>query len=242
MTSPLEVASRLQVVKYFKMVGLTVLVFDYCIELETEINLTWGRKWNFIRILFAVARYMPFVDVPVDLIYTLGPTSPQLCLSLYQVSSWINIIGTVAAESLLLVRTYTLWGRNKVLFVALLLLALGCIAGSGVVGASAVSLFKYQDPPLITSGCYQTQRIAIYAINYALLALFEMGHFFSCCRYTKSDPTHSYTIPQCFSSLASPTTTREPSRYASLLGWYNLCSVYTSNDNGQHRSYRIPSV
>lgn len=174
MTSPLEVASRLQVVKYFKMVGLTVLVFDYCIELETEINLTWGRKWNFIRILFAVARYMPFVDVPVDLIYTLGPTSPQLCLSLYQVSSWINIIGTVAAESLLLVRTYTLWGRNKVLFVALLLLALGCIAGSGVVGASAVSLFKYQDPPLITSGCYQTQRIAIYAINYALLALFEM--------------------------------------------------------------------
>ncbi|KIK47112.1 hypothetical protein CY34DRAFT_799648 [Suillus luteus UH-Slu-Lm8-n1] len=197
MTSPLEVASRLRVVKYFKstchkiptillpfqhaimtVAGLAVLVFDYCINLETEINLTWGRKWNFIRILFAVARYMPFVDVPVDLIYSLGPTSPRLCLSLYQVSSWINIIGTVAAESLLLVRTYTLWGRNKVLLVALLLLALGCIAGSGVVGASAVSLFKYQDPPLTTSGCYQTQRIAIYAINYALLALFETGHFF----------------------------------------------------------------
>ncbi|KAG1766996.1 hypothetical protein EDD22DRAFT_334350 [Suillus occidentalis] len=173
MTSPLEVASRLQIVKYFKMVGLTVLVFDYCIKLETEINFTWGRKWNFIRILFAVARYMPFVDVSVDLIYSLGPTSSRLCLSLYQVSSWINIIGTVAAESLLLVRTYTLWGRNKVLLVALLLLALGCIAGSGVVGASAVSLFNYQDPPLTTSGCYQTQRIAIYAINYALLALFE---------------------------------------------------------------------
>ncbi|KAG1816071.1 uncharacterized protein BJ212DRAFT_209652 [Suillus subaureus] len=173
MTSPLEIALRLQTVKYFKMVGLAVLVFDYCIKLEAEINLTWGRKWNSIRIIFAVARYMPFVNVPVDLIYSLGPTSPQLCLSLYQVSSWLNIIGTIAAESLLFVRTYTLWGRSRVLLVALLLLALGCIAGCGVVGASALSLFKYEDPPLGTSGCYQTQRIAIYAVNYALLALFE---------------------------------------------------------------------
>ncbi|KAG1752970.1 hypothetical protein EDB19DRAFT_1670869 [Suillus lakei] len=173
MTSPPEIALRLQTVKYFKMAGLAVLVFDYCIKLEAEIDLTWGRKWGFIRILFVVARYMPFVDVLVDLIYSLGPTSPQPCLSLYQVSSWLNITGTVAAESLLLVRTYTLWGRNKVLLVALLLLALGCIAGSGVIGASVSSLFEYQDPPLATSGCYQTQRIALYAVNYALLGLFE---------------------------------------------------------------------
>lgn len=173
MTSPPEVALRLQTVKYLKMVGLAVLVFDYCIKLEAEIDLTWGRRWDFIRILFMVARYTPFVDVPVDLIYSLGPTSSQVCLSLYQVGSWFNIIGTVAAESLLLVRTYTLWGRNRVLLVSLLLLALGCIAGSAVVGANALSWFQYQDPPLGTSGCYQSQRIAIYAVDYALLVLFE---------------------------------------------------------------------
>lgn len=173
MASPLEIALRLQTVKYFKMIGLAILVFDYCIKLEAEINLTWGRRWDFIRIIFAAARYMPFVGVPVDLSYTLGPTSSELCLSLYQVSSWLNIIGTVAAELLLFVRTYTLWGRNRVLLVSLILLALGCIAGCGVVGASAISLFRYQDPPLGTSGCYQSQRIAIYAVDYALLALFE---------------------------------------------------------------------
>ncbi|KAG1788824.1 uncharacterized protein HD556DRAFT_1447476 [Suillus plorans] len=171
MTSPYEIALRLQTVKYFK--SLAVLVFDYCIKLEAEISLTWGRKWDFIRILFVVARYTPFVDIPVDLIYSLGPTSPQLCLSLYQVISWFNVFGTIAAESLLLVRTYTLWGKNRVLLIALLLLALGCIAGSAVVGAEALSWFNYQDPPLGTSGCYQTQRIAIYAVNYALLVLFE---------------------------------------------------------------------
>ncbi|KAG2146370.1 uncharacterized protein EDB93DRAFT_471762 [Suillus bovinus] len=173
MTSPTEIALRLQTVKYFKMVGLAILVFDYCINLEAEIDLTWGRKWDFVRILFAAARYTPFIGVPVDLIYSLGPTSPRLCSSLYQVTSWLNIIGTVAAELLLLVRTYTLWGRSRVLLVALLLLTLGCIAGSGVVSAHAVSLLKYQDPPLSTSGCYQSQRIAIYAVNYTILVLFE---------------------------------------------------------------------
>jgi len=173
MTSSYEIALRLQTVKYFKMVGLAVLVFDYCIKLEAEISLTWGRKWDFIRILFVVARYTPFVDVPVDLIYSLGPTSSHVCLSLYQVISWFNVFSTIAAESLLLVRTYTLWGKNRVLLISLVVLALGCIAGSAVVGAEALSWFNYQDPPLGTSGCYQTQRIAIYAVNYALLVLFE---------------------------------------------------------------------
>ncbi|KAG2146375.1 uncharacterized protein EDB93DRAFT_471885 [Suillus bovinus] len=173
MTSPTEIALRLQVVKYFKMIGLTILVFDYCIKLEAEIDLTWGRKWDLIRVLFVVARYVPFIVVPVDLIYSLGPTSPEICLTLYHVISWVNIIGIVAAEALLLVRTYTLWGRNRVLLVALLILALGCTAGSGVVGAKALSWFEYQDPPLSTSGCYQTHRVAIYATNYTLLVLFE---------------------------------------------------------------------
>ncbi|KAG2043470.1 hypothetical protein BDR03DRAFT_977963 [Suillus americanus] len=74
MASPLEIALRLQTVKYFKMIGLAILI-----------NLTWGRRWDFIRIIFAAARYMPFVGVPVDLSYTLGPTSSELlCASAYR--------------------------------------------------------------------------------------------------------------------------------------------------------------
>lgn len=116
--------------------------------------------------------------------------------------------------ALLLVRTYTLWGRNRVLLVSLLLLALvnscpqlaisisvttSCRAASQDLRWSVPMLYRGfnvrfitalvdeslvwlgyhvdQDPPLGTSGCYQTQRIAIYAVNYALLVLFETGQF-----------------------------------------------------------------
>ncbi|KAG1890271.1 hypothetical protein F4604DRAFT_1673718 [Suillus subluteus] len=167
MTSPLEIALRLQAVK---------------------INLTWGRKWDFIRIIFAVARYMPFVDVPVDLIYTLGPTSPQLKLyaSAYRSTKSphdVHVMGK--KQSVTCFPTATRTGKIMPIIGNIYLnqdILQGCIAGCGVVGASASSLFRFQrgyhvdqDPPLGTSGCYQTQRIAIYAINYALLALFETG-------------------------------------------------------------------
>lgn len=49
-------------------------------------------------------------------------------------------------------------------------------------------------------------------------------------------------MPQCFSSLASPKTTVEPSHCASVLGWYILYSMYTSNVIGQYHSYKFPSV
>ncbi|OJA07602.1 hypothetical protein AZE42_06277 [Rhizopogon vesiculosus] len=116
---------------------------------------------------------MPFAYVSVDLIYSIGPKSPRQCLWIFQVSSGLNLIDALAAETLLLVRTYTLSGRSKPLLVVILLIALGCMAGYGVVSAKALPLFNYQDPPLATLGCYQTQRIEIYAFNYVMLCFYE---------------------------------------------------------------------
>ncbi|KAJ8595079.1 hypothetical protein M405DRAFT_412981 [Rhizopogon salebrosus TDB-379] len=99
-TTLAEVALRLQTVKYTKMVGLAVLVFDYCIMLGDEIYLTWGRKWGIVRILFVVARYMPFAYVSMDLLYSFGHNSPRHCLFIYQVSSCeYSLHGCVSTRS-----------------------------------------------------------------------------------------------------------------------------------------------
>ncbi|KAG1788825.1 uncharacterized protein HD556DRAFT_1447477 [Suillus plorans] len=163
MTSPPEIALRLQTVKYLKR--LAVLVFDYCIKLEAEIDLTWGRRWDFIRILFAVARYTPFVDVPVDLIYSLGPTSSQVDVHVMGKKQSVTCFPTTTCAGKYMPTIGDIHLSHDILQ--------GCIAGSAVVGANALSWFQYQDPPLATSGCYQSQRIAIYAVDYALLVLFE---------------------------------------------------------------------
>ncbi|KAH7923990.1 hypothetical protein BV22DRAFT_1130177 [Leucogyrophana mollusca] len=173
-TSEIVIASRLQIVKYFKVSGLAVLAIDYCINLDTEVTLTWNRSWSFVRVLFVLARYLPFLDVPVDLYYSSIPKSTALCLPLYQAASWINVVGTVTAEALLLVRTWVLWGRSKIVLAGLVALAAVCIAGSGVVGAIAVRSMTFGPPPLSTSGCYQTHSVSIYAWDYAILAFFEL--------------------------------------------------------------------
>jgi len=168
------IASRLQTVKYFKVSGMAVLAFDYCINLDMEVTLTWNRSWGFVRILFVLARYLPFLDVPIDLYYSLVPKSMAICLPLYQAASWINIIGTVAAESLLLIRTWVLWGRSRTVLIGLIALAVACIAGSGVVGAIALRSMTLGPPPLSTSGCYQAHSVSIYAWDYVILAAFEL--------------------------------------------------------------------
>ncbi|KAJ8589988.1 hypothetical protein M405DRAFT_184294 [Rhizopogon salebrosus TDB-379] len=51
---------------------------------------------------------------------------------------------------------------------------MGCLVGSAVVCANALSLFNYQHPPLGTSGCYHTHRVEISAFDFALLCFYEM--------------------------------------------------------------------
>ncbi|KAH7911231.1 hypothetical protein BJ138DRAFT_948223 [Hygrophoropsis aurantiaca] len=176
MSNAVVTALRLQMVKYFKMSGMAVLAYDYCINFDMEVRLTWNRPWRFVRVLFVLARYLPFLEVPIDLYYSLAPKSTATCLPLYQVAAWLNIIGTLAAECFLLIRTWLLWGRNRNVLIGLIALAVACIAGTGVVGDIALKSMRYNPPPLSTSGCYQTytQAVHVSVWNYALLALFEL--------------------------------------------------------------------
>ncbi|KAG2155444.1 hypothetical protein DEU56DRAFT_307444 [Suillus clintonianus] len=58
--------------------------FDFAISFEAEVSLTWGRSWGYVRCLFAMARYFPFTDVPIDIYYSFIPKPPASCLPLYQ--------------------------------------------------------------------------------------------------------------------------------------------------------------
>lgn len=41
-------------------------VYDYFITFEREVEFIWPSKWTFIKTLFFVTRYSPFLDVTLD--------------------------------------------------------------------------------------------------------------------------------------------------------------------------------
>ncbi|KAF9236962.1 hypothetical protein BU15DRAFT_76452 [Melanogaster broomeanus] len=147
-------------------------VFDYLITIEDEVRWVWGGKWDTTRVIFTVSRYVPFVGtglmsycVPFD-----SPSAP-CATGLETTAIIIHIIGVVAAELLLILRTYALWLGDKRILYGLL----ACIV---VAACAAIAL--YTSPMQFLTGgqpqigcLLESPRNS--ALVYAILLLYELA-------------------------------------------------------------------
>ncbi|KAN0082566.1 hypothetical protein V8E55_008361 [Tylopilus felleus] len=143
----------LQTSKYFNIAGMAILIFDYVITLEDEARWVWGRKWDATRLVFTVSRYLPFAGTALTAYAALRSNSDPCGPSSGQSSSVVHMLGIVAAEVLLILRTYAYWQGNKLVLYGLLAYCAVTIAGA--IGISAVQtqlIPGAQSPP----GCYLT--------------------------------------------------------------------------------------
>ncbi|KAN0082568.1 hypothetical protein V8E55_008363 [Tylopilus felleus] len=154
--------------RYFNVAGMAILVrkiFDYVITLEDEARWVWGRNWDVIRLVFTVSRYLPFAGTALTAYdaareAALRSNSDPCGPSSGQSSSIVHMLGIIAAEVLLILRTYAYWQGNKSVLYGLL--AYGAVTIAGAIGISAVRTqlipgdssvrCTAQSPP----GCYLT--------------------------------------------------------------------------------------
>ncbi|KAN0087854.1 hypothetical protein V8E55_006475 [Tylopilus felleus] len=143
----------LQTSKHFNVSGMAILMFDYVITLEDEARWVWGRTWDATRLVFTVSRYLPFADAAMTAYVALRSNSEPCGPSSGQSSSIVHMLGIIAAEVLLVLRTYAYWQGNKRVLYGLL--AYGGVTIAGAVGISIVPIQLIpgaQSPP----GCYLT--------------------------------------------------------------------------------------
>ncbi|KAG1826459.1 hypothetical protein EV424DRAFT_1345605 [Suillus variegatus] len=202
MAVPLE-NTGIQTAKYCNVAGLGLLIFDYFLTLEPEIRWTWNRRWNVTRILFVISRYMAFVAAVMTSYAVLATRANenddeysartsaglQMVIDILNIqrlvtdfTTAIHIISIIAAEGLLIIRTYAFWKQSKKLLAVLLVLAAIFIAcGVGLTdfvgGLLAVPVnpsddkCAFQAPP--TSNCtFQASQNS--AIQYGFLAAYEI--------------------------------------------------------------------
>ncbi|KAG2055741.1 hypothetical protein BDR06DRAFT_311641 [Suillus hirtellus] len=174
MVAPLENIG-IQTAKYCNVAGLGILIFDYFLTLEPEIRWTWNRRWNITRILFVVSRYMAFVAAVMTSYAVLATRANENCLNFSRASNATHIISILAAEGLLIIRTYAFWKQSKKLLAVLLVLAAICVAcGVGItsfVGGLLTAPVNPSAPP--TNNCnFETSRAS--AIQYGFLVAYEL--------------------------------------------------------------------
>ncbi|KAH8813567.1 hypothetical protein DL96DRAFT_1626366 [Flagelloscypha sp. PMI_526] len=102
-----------------------ILVYDWALTLNMEIQYVWKSKWNLGKILFLLTRYMVIADVFLGLFWLRLrniPDKQSECPVPFTAQAWFGCIGIEIAELILVLRTWALWGRNKWIFAILFIL------------------------------------------------------------------------------------------------------------------------
>jgi len=106
-----------------------VLIYDYFLTIILEIRVIWFPPWSYTTVLFLMVRYLSIADTCLFL-YTLFPrrSSAAICAEAVESGVWLLGIVIVLAEAILMIRTWAVWHRNRLIGLALLFLMLCVLA------------------------------------------------------------------------------------------------------------------
>ncbi|KAK7065052.1 hypothetical protein R3P38DRAFT_2827703 [Favolaschia claudopus] len=156
---------------------LTLLfsIFDYCLTFGLETSLIWPARNSLTKTLFLLARYSPFVDVPIVLYYNLTPNiAANACLGLNVVSTTMGLFGIAIGELILVIWTYALSGcKRSVLFIFGSIYIVEATASLILIGIYLNSLTFAPPIPNALPGCNQTGGETILVGTAFIIALFN---------------------------------------------------------------------
>ncbi|KAG1746439.1 hypothetical protein EDB19DRAFT_2037378 [Suillus lakei] len=151
--------------------AMALAIFDYCLTISQEVQLIWGRRWNIVRIAFTFTRYVTFIGAAMTTFAALADRSKyKSCVTFNYISTTSHMISIIAAEVLLVCRTYAFWQQSKKMLMWILFLAAICITGSIV--PIAVNNLR-SSAPGDTTGCVLYSGEAG-AIQYSFVILLEL--------------------------------------------------------------------
>ncbi|OAX36024.1 hypothetical protein K503DRAFT_772919 [Rhizopogon vinicolor AM-OR11-026] len=171
-------AFRLRISQYMKVVGLTILGYDYIVTMDKEVRLMWGSKWGVARVLFCISRYLPFIASAIYHYYAFAHL-PNLsdydkCFPLYDAVSWLNVFAICASEGLLILRTYAMWNCNRYVLYGLMVFVSALLTAAFVLEVKAGDTLSYGPPPFSgVPGCYPTNPADVLYMFCMMLVIFE---------------------------------------------------------------------
>ncbi|KAA1476604.1 hypothetical protein DENSPDRAFT_843611 [Dentipellis sp. KUC8613] len=168
---------KLRVVTCFYLGSFTLLAYDYFLTLPDEVEVVWGFHWTVSTPLFLLNRYIPFIDVSLAVYSGTGLNiSGATCHALYSAVGWMVLCGLGISETILLLRTWAIWGKDKMIGYSLgILLAMSCVAMSIVLGKylKSVKAASIDQISPILRGCLITDFDRLQYICFAIALGYE---------------------------------------------------------------------
>ncbi|KAK0187097.1 hypothetical protein F5146DRAFT_762673 [Armillaria mellea] len=154
---------------YSQTACATVLVYDMLLLLPTEINYVWlPRPLHPRLLLFAMNRYSPLVDTTLAMNWIQQTATPALCRRFYSVVGPFVLIGIFISQVILMIRTYAIWDRSRVIFWSFVGTGIFCFIPAMICIAIATKTTQFVTLPN-EPGCINTSSSNIIAVAYILI-------------------------------------------------------------------------
>ncbi|KJA20128.1 hypothetical protein HYPSUDRAFT_828902 [Hypholoma sublateritium FD-334 SS-4] len=117
----IESVRAMQLVTYFDVAASTFFIWDFILTVPLELDLVWRSKWNALKFIYIIQRYLPFFDtVGLVLYHQLSVALTDLeCRNLYIASGCLIVVGITFSEMILTLRAWAVWNRGTRLGIIL---------------------------------------------------------------------------------------------------------------------------
>jgi len=171
---------HIRIYKYLQVSSVALLLFDYNVTFEREVELIWRRKWTYVTLIFIITRYLPFVDSALTLFEEIAANpAPSTCKVVFNIQSWLYVFGISVAAGILILRTYAIWNNKASVAWGLIVLLVGAFTGTGFFLQQFLnSLVLSTSPsPEAFPGCFVMKASQILWLAYLFILIFETSVF-----------------------------------------------------------------
>ncbi|KAG1821042.1 uncharacterized protein BJ212DRAFT_1337064 [Suillus subaureus] len=154
----------------------TFWTYDYVCSISEEGIFLLYSRWNRVKFLYVVTRYVPFLLFVAHLYLNFVPDeTSSTCQIINNICSTFSLISIVCSECFLILRTYALWNNNKVVLTVMLSTFAAVIVGSIVALFSATATAPFETSPIPgITGCYQSSGSVRLFVPFLLLFGLEL--------------------------------------------------------------------
>lgn len=163
---------------YIHVSMMVLMVHDWLILFDREIEYVWRASWHIGRILYLISRYGPLLDMPITIVLHLvpyGAISYDTCNILYKFSTWCIFFGMTFSELILVLRTNAIYSGSRQVAIPLSIFYLIGTAAGVISTCFHLRVIVYGPPPSdLFIGCVPVHPSGVGFFNFLALLLFEL--------------------------------------------------------------------
>ncbi|KAG1809150.1 uncharacterized protein BJ212DRAFT_1484657 [Suillus subaureus] len=153
--------------------NLFIQIYDYICSLHEEWTFLLWSRWTKVKVLYIIARYVPFLITTVHLYLAVAPDeNTNKCQILVYIITSLGLISLTCSECLFVLRTYALWNKSKILLVAMLSSLFAVTVSSFIISFTSI-IISYSTGSAIP-GCHQSFGSFSFFMPFTLMFVFQL--------------------------------------------------------------------